>query len=292
MTLRRSSCPSVLLLIASALCLITPIAGYAYIVSAQVGSPARSAQEAASPSRGKETLQETTAEAIIHPYRSASVGAEVGGVIEAIRFSEGDLVKKDQVVAEISKRRYQVLADKTADALKATELAHKRAVQDVAIRTELLSNNAVTRQEVLRAETEADIAAARVEEARKVLTLAQLNLEDCSLKAPFTGHLAVRYKQPFETVQRLEKVFALVDTSRVYAVASIPGEVASRIEKGTPAVFEDGPARSFQGTVDKVAKLTDPKTGTTRVYVLIDNPAGDVRVGMSGTMKFSARGAR
>ncbi len=261
-------------------------------MSAQVSSSAASAEEIASPSPGRETRQETSAEAIIHPCRSASVGAEVGGVIEAIRFNEGDLVQKDQVVAEISKRRYQVLADKAGDALKATELAHKRAVQDVAIRTELLSNNAVTRQEVLKAETEADIAAARVEEARKVLTLAQLNLEDCRLKAPFTGYLAVRYKQPFETVQRLDKVFALVDTSRVHAVAGIPGALAARIEKGTPAVFEDGSGRAFEGKVDKVATLTDPKTGTIRVYVLIDNPKGEVRVGTSGTMKLSIRGAR
>ena len=115
------------------------------------------------------------------------------------------------------------MVDKMDDALKAAELAHKRSLQEVAIKTELLAKNAVTRQEVLKAETEADIAATRVEEARKEQTLARLNLEDCTMKAPFTGYLAVRYKQPFETVMQLEKVFAMVDTSCVLRGHVYPG---------------------------------------------------------------------
>jgi RND family efflux transporter MFP subunit len=292
MTLRRSRCPYVFWLIASVVLIASSVSGILYHARAQTDSPIVMAQASGAAKPGIESRGEITVEAIIHPYRSASVGAEVGGLIETVRFNEGDPVEKSQVVAEISKRRYQVLADKASDALKAMELAHKRALQEVAIKTELLAKNAITRQELLKAETEADIAATKVEETRKDLTLAQLNLEDCQLKAPFTGYLAVRYKQPFETVQRLDKVFAVIDTSRVQVVSSVRGDIAAQLEKGAQAVFEDNAGRKHQGKVDKVARLTDPKTGTARVYVLIDNPNGEIRVGTAGTLKLSTRGAR
>ena len=53
-------------------------------------------------------------------------------------------------------------------------------------------------------------------------SLQKTNLESCEVKAPFKGYIAVKYKQDFEPVERLEKIFAIVDTEKVYAVAIWP----------------------------------------------------------------------
>jgi cobalt-zinc-cadmium efflux system membrane fusion protein len=86
-------------------------------------------------------------------------------------------------------------------------------------------------------------------------------------------------------VERLEKVFALVDSSRVYAVAKIPEILISEFQKGTQAEFVLRPDASFAGVVDKVGKLIDPTSRTKKVYLLIDNADSQLEVGMTGTLK-------
>jgi multidrug resistance efflux pump len=110
-------------------------------------------------------------------------------------------------------------------------------------------------------------------------------LESCEIKAPFSGYLAVRYKQPDETVERLEKVFALVDTSKVHAVANVPELMLDEFPKGKEAFFLLTPEKRFKGTVDRVGKLIDPKSRTKRVFLLINNSDNKLEVGMTGTMQ-------
>jgi RND family efflux transporter MFP subunit len=213
------------------------------------------------------------------------VGAEVGGIIDEIHFQEGEFIEKGAPVVRISKDRYRIQYEKAREIVKGMELAHKRALQDAELKKELLNSDAITRQEVLKAETEVEIAATRLDEAKKELELAELNLEDCVVKAPFPGYLAVRYKQPHEPVERLEKIFAIVDSAKVYAVANVAEDLLGSFPLGATAVFEDATGGSFTGKVAKVGKLIDPKSKTKRVYVLIDNSAGELEVGMTGSLQ-------
>jgi RND family efflux transporter MFP subunit len=222
---------------------------------------------------------------IINPYRSANVGAEVGGIIDEIHFQEGEFMERGAAVVEISRERYEVQLEKAREIVKGMELAHKRARQDAKLKEELLASDAITRQEALQAKTEVEIAATRLEEAKKELELAKLNLEDCVVEAPFPGYMAVRYKQPHEPVERLEKIFAIVDSAKVYAVANIAEDLLNMFPIGATATFEDTSGRRFTGKVAKVGKLIDPKSKTKRVYVLIDNSAGELEVGMTGSLQ-------
>jgi RND family efflux transporter MFP subunit len=224
---------------------------------------------------------------VVNPYRSANVGAQVPGVVQRFYFDEGDLVLEDQVVAEVEPRRYQLMVQRTKAKLKYMEMALKKALEEAQVKTEAFAFDATTRQEIIKAKAEAEMAQAKTDEAQKELELAVLDLDACKVKAPYSGYIAVRYKQPDETVDRLEKVFSLVDSSKVYAVANVPEAVLSRLKKGTEAQFIYPPDKRFKGVVDKVGKLIDPKSKTKRVYLLIDNSENDLEVGMTGTLQIA-----
>ena len=226
-------------------------------------------------------LQATT----INPYRYADIGSEVEGIVESFSFDEGDYLPKGTTVVEISKKRYRLLAEKARDAVQGMELAFDRAERHLTLIRKLLSQDASTRQEVLQAQADKEIAQTNLKQARKEADLADLNLAACCLKAPFNGYLAVRYKQPYEPVQRLEKVFSIVDSAQVYAVANVAADLSDRFEKGSQAVFVDSSGKDFTGTVDKIGKIIDAKSNTRKVYVLIDNANGDLEVGMTGFLK-------
>lgn len=63
--------------------------------------------------------------AVISPYQNANVGAEVSGIVENFRFQEGDLVRKGDVVAEISPKRYATTARRAIAARSGSTTARR-----------------------------------------------------------------------------------------------------------------------------------------------------------------------
>lgn len=257
------------------------------IITAAAESPAPRS-EPVNPPVGKNRDEKVKA-TIITPYRSAEVGAEIAGVIEAVHFREGEHVKKGEVVVEIAKRRQSLYVRRAENRVKASEAQLTRAQKDAELKRSLLSSKATTKADVLRAEAEAEIARHAVVEARDDLAIATLDLEACQTKAPFTGVVAVSFKQAHETARYLERLFTVVDTSKVYAVASVSEEYASEFKKGRKAVFipSSGAGEKFTGSVERLGALIDPKSKTKKVFVLIDNSDRRLQIGMTGSLELA-----
>jgi RND family efflux transporter MFP subunit len=223
--------------------------------------------------------------AIIQPYRAATIGTEVAGIIEAFKFEEGDLVKQGQVVAEISKKRYTANMEKSRDRVKSLDLALKRARREVQIKEQLMAKGATTTQELLKAKAQAEITESEIDEARQILKLTQLDLKSCEVKAPFTGYINLRHRQEHEPVERLQPLFDLVDSEKVYAVANVPEATLGLFAKGRSASFSAPSGKKYQGIVSKATKTIDPKSKTRKVFVLISNAKNELELGMSGALE-------
>jgi RND family efflux transporter MFP subunit len=233
--------------------------------------------------------EEPDLSAVIAPWRSAELSADVRGIIESFDLKEGDFLEKDRVVVVISPRRYALALQRAANAVKASEADLKRTRQDVLLKEQLLSDKAATTGDVLKAKAEEEVARFRLEEAQIALELARIELDSCKVKAPFGGYMALRFKEPFESVDYLQKLFVIVDTSKVYAIASAPEAYLPELAKGARVAFipSTGKERRFIGTVERVAKLFDPKSGSRKVYVIIDNPDGHLEIGMTGSLELA-----
>lgn len=230
---------------------------------------------------GTESFEAT----VINPYRTANVATEISGMIDSFVPEEGELVREGQVVCEVSKSRYALLAERAAEDVKGLRLAAVRAEQSFKIMQDMFAQDAVTKQDLLKAQTEFEMARTAVEKAIKEHEVAELNLEACQVRAPFKGYIAVKYKQTFEPIERLEKIFAIVDTAKVYAVANMPETELGLVKKGISASFVDTQGLKYTGSVEKIGAMIDPKSRTKRIWVLIDNSNGKLVVGMVGTLQ-------
>ncbi|MFH1115174.1 MAG: efflux RND transporter periplasmic adaptor subunit [Pseudomonadota bacterium] len=224
--------------------------------------------------------------AVIRPFRQATVAAEVPGIVEARSFAEGDAVGAGIVIFEISPDRYKLGAEKSRERMLALEAARERAEQELKLKEYLLSHNAATRQEVLKARTEAKITEHQSNEAQKDYEFARRDLDKSLVRAPFKGHIVAFYREPHEAVQRFEQLFLIADTSQVYAVVNVPEAQAAQLGKGSPAVFVRPERGSFPGTVAGIGKAIDPASRTKKVQVLIDNARGKLEMGMLGAVEF------
>jgi RND family efflux transporter MFP subunit len=241
--------------------------------------------EQAKPLQGSAKPFRTEA-AVIRPFRQATVAAEVSGVVEARYFEEGDAVNAGDIIFELSRERYKLFAKKSHERLLALDAALERAGQNLKLKEYLFSHNAATRQEVLRAGTEAKIAEHRRNEAEDDFELARRDVEKSLVRAPFKGYIVAFYRKPHETVQRFEQLFLIADTSRVYAVVNVPETHLPRLRKGSRAVFVRPSGKRFDGTVAIIGKAIDPASRTKKVHVLIDNAQGKLEMGMLGAVEF------
>lgn len=230
-------------------------------------------------------LPSTIEVVVINPFRSANVGPQVGGLIMKFNFDEGDYVEQGKVVCELDPTRYKIAVDRARERVNELEVAQKRTEEDAQIKQELLSLNLTTRVEAAKAQAEYEMALVRVAGAQKELDMAQFDLDACRVKAPFPGFISAKQKLQDESVDRLQTIFSIVDSSKVYAVANVPVSMLSHFPIGAEAYFVYCAGKKVKGVVDRIAKVIDPKSKTKRIYLLIDNPAGELEVGMTGALQ-------
>jgi RND family efflux transporter MFP subunit len=271
------------LLLVCGLILLTELIGYGECGSRLVvaGDPVFSSE----PEPANDLKTVALGATVIHPFRTANIGSEVGGIIEEFRFRESEKITEGSVVVQVSQKRYAILAESAQARLDALERSFGQAQEELKVKKAVYEQEAATVQQVLRAESEAEAIKVKIVEATKELELARLNLQASDIKAPFTGFLAVKYKQAHEPAERLEKMFLLVDAAKVYAVANIPEDSLSDFRVGGPAQFVHSDGQRYLGTVEWIGTLIDPKSGTTKVQVLIDNAAGRLRIGTTGRLE-------
>ncbi len=138
---------------------------------------------------------QVTAIGSVEPIKTVAVLPQVQGVLQRVRFREGDEVVTGQVLFEIDPRPYQA-ALQQAEATLARDLVQAaNAVQEADRYAALVANASVTKEDyqAKRAAADALVAAALADSA--AVAVARLNLEYATIQAPIagrTGSLQVR----------------------------------------------------------------------------------------------------
>ncbi len=269
-------------LLVFAVLLLVPV-----LAAAEGVEKAQTAEPPPPPARVSPSVPESPREGVsgsttIGALQQADVPSEVSGIVETYHFDVGQLVKKGQVVAEISKKDYTLAVEQGNARVEALEIKLGITEEKLKLAQDLLSNEWGTRRILVEAKENVAIVRLELTQAKKELELARWALSACVVKAPFTGYMAVRYKKPYESVNRLEKLFLLLDTSKVYAAANIAESELPKYKIGAEAVFKDRSGKDYVGTVHKIAPIINPQSHTARIYILIDNPDGILKAGMTG----------
>lgn len=194
----------------------------------------------------------------------ATLAFEVPGKVTDISVKEGDLVIKNDVLAQLDSRDYQAQFERAKierDAAKKDYLRYKAA----------LKSNAVTPQAFDQAERNMEVAQSAFKVAKKAL-------EDTTLRAPFSGRVVFKDVEPFDTVHAKQPVIQLHSDSDVEMVVDVPevdwaqgGRVNSAEEINlsdqlfvTVSAF---PNKRFPGVITEFSGVADPITRTYKVTV-------------------------
>lgn len=203
----------------------------------------------------------------IEADRTLVLGFAQPGTVEAVLVREGEPVKRGQILARLVTR---ALVDSLG-------IAKAKAAQ---------AEDAYKRLEPLHeSQTVPDIKWVEVETGRQqaqlMVSIAQKNLDDATLRAPEDGVVSRRQVEAGASVMPGVPAITLVSAGRVQAVAPMPETRIGSVRNGQPArVTVSAMGRTFQGAVREIGVLADPLTRTYPIKVAIQDADASLRVGM------------
>lgn len=265
------------------------------------GDQQASAQAPASPTPTPEvqvieattrTLPETTTyTGRLTAVEHVELRTRVGGYIAAVRFREGSLVQRGQVLFEVDQRPFAAAVAR-AKAKLAQAQAHRTHAERKAARARRLRGEDVISQAELESTlAEHDERGAAVEAARAWLRTATIDLADTRVRAPINGRIGEAFVTAGNLVSggtaaaTLLTTIVSVDPLRVEfdmdeltfrrLVASAPDRTAI-----VRVLIGDETGRGREATVDFLANHVDPTTGTARARAVLANKDGQLTPGL------------
>ena len=218
----------------------------------------------------------------------------VGGRVQAVAVEGGVRVRAGQLLVSIDPQPY-VLALETAIA----DLQAARAQLDEAEKklesTQRLFERRIASQQVLdSAEASFETAEGRVQAADASVNMAQRDLDDTIIVAPFAGTIAERKVEPFQEVAAGQPVLLLTNEGAIEVDVRIPEGLIHEVAVGQPVTVRLTTAafrnQAFRGKVTRVS-ASALEANAYPVTITVEDPDSRMRPGMTARVDFTFSGA-
>ncbi len=214
-------------------------------------------------------------------FNTVTVRPRVDGQLMRVLFQEGQFVQKDEFLAEIDPRPFQVQLEQAEGQLAKdkAQLAHARV--DLGRYQTLLSQDSIASQNVdAQKSTVAQLEAAlKVDQA--AIDSAKLNLTYSRITAPLSGRVGLRLVDAGNVVSASTTtgIVVITQVEPIAVVFTLPEDelrrVLPRIRSGASlpvdAFDRSGATRLASGSVATVDNQIDQTTGTVRLKAVFDN---------------------
>lgn len=212
--------------------------------------------------------------------QKADLGFRISGKLAKFNVSEGDKVKKGQILAELDITDIQIQLQKA-------EAEYDTMHADFERGKILVEKGVISRSDF-------DKLSSQNATAKANLLTTQQNLDYAYLKAPFAGQIAKRWVENYEEVSAMQNIVTLQDLSAVHIEVDVPESVMIRVkENAAPNVvarFEAIPNREFPLTLAEISTQADEQTNTFEVTFEMENIADyNILPGMSATVRGERR---
>ena len=205
----------------------------------------------------RDTIISTSA---VDARQSVDLMAEIPGSVVSLNVEQGDTVKAKQTLAKIQRAELAL-------GVESASASVKRFKAEVERLKPLLDKGIISRQIY-------DEAVFRYEQARGEQKRARSAASDAILRSPFAGVVATRYVSPGQQVAVGTPVLRIVNPADLLVEVNLPEQTLATMKEGQSAfVVSDalGKTHRFQGTIEKISPVVDPRTGTVRVRIDIDD---------------------
>jgi len=247
----------------------------------------------------------------LEAVNTVAVRPRVSGFVSAVRFREGAIVRRGDLLFQIDPRPFQAEVDRLKAEVVRARATVQRANSEAQRAERLTAQDAMSREEHDRRASFAQEAGAQVEAVAAALRAAELNLEFTRVTSPITGRVGravttegnLVSSGPGEatlmtTVVSLDPIYAVFDVDEQsflrYGTLASEGKRASAREAGLGIQMALAGEQDFPhaGKMNFLDNQVDPATGTIRARAVFANgdstltPGLFVRLRVPGTRSY------
>jgi membrane fusion protein (multidrug efflux system) len=207
-----------------------------------------------------------------HANESVAITAKVTETVRRISFTDGQMVKKGDVLVELT------------DAEEAAQLDEARATYDEAVKQLTRVRDLVKRGTA--AQTTLDTQRSLVDQAKARIDAIEVRLADRLIRAPFDGRLGLRQISVGALVTPGTVITTLDDILTLKLDFTVPEVYLDTIKPGQQVLAQTAafPNRQFEGEVAAVDTRIDPVTRSAKVRALLPNKEGELKPGLLMTV--------
>jgi RND family efflux transporter MFP subunit len=239
----------------------------------------------------------------IFPEYESKIGPKISGTIEIVYVDEGDTVQKGQLLVQLDQKNLLIAVRQGQAAVRVAEAQLKEAeVKGENLKKEkerlanLLKKNVISQQKYDDIDTAYSMAVigmevirAQILSSRENLAMAEQNLSDTVIIAPFSGLIVKRFINQGEFVSTMppSPLFLMMNIDKVKTEIGLPEIHIAHIHLGNPVdvTVDTYPDSIFKGTVSTINPMVDPVSRAFTVKVEIPNKDHRLKPGMFARVK-------
>src|SRR6266705_1488031 len=204
----------------------------------------------------------------ISAVQGAIIAAELGGVVSDIKFENGGVAKKGDVIMKLDASQEEAL-------LRSAEAEAELA------RTDLERTQGLALQKVV-SKAELDAAESKFRRLTAIVDQMRSSIRKKTLVAPFDGQLGIRQVNVGQMINPGQQVVALTSLDPVYVDFALPQQHLAQLAQGLEVdVTTDAlPSREFKGKLTAINSMVDTVTRNVSVQATLENADHVLRPGM------------
>ncbi|HEY7929585.1 MAG TPA: efflux RND transporter periplasmic adaptor subunit [Steroidobacteraceae bacterium] len=217
----------------------------------------------------------------VQAFYTATMTARVDGQLDSVNFTEGQQVKKGQVLAQIDPRPYRAALDQ-AMAVEQKDAAQLQSAKgDLGRYEQLEPQHLSSKQQLDNQRALVAQLTAQLQVDRAAIDNARTQLGYTTIKAPFDGRTGIRLMDPGNNVRNTDTsgIVVVTQVQPISVVFTLPEGAIEQVQQAlaagpvsVTALSQDGRTVLDEGKLVVVDNQIDATTGTVRLKATFPNP--------------------
>ena len=216
------------------------------------------------------------------PIQTVVITAKTSGDVESAPFDIGDHVEKGTVLMTLDDESHQLTASTAKLGLEQASILMNTAKDDVERNRALYENGALSRTAMDNIENGYKQANIGYKTAKNAYDNAIINLENTTIESPISGVISSKNFDIGENINPGTPVYTVVNTEQINVIVGIPEQSIQGIATGQEAVLTSQySTQSWTGKIVNISPVMDERSYTYTTKIIVDNPDGTLKAGMS-----------
>jgi len=216
----------------------------------------------------------------VEAFQIVQIRSRVDGTLDRVNFTEGQLVKKGDVLAIIDPRLYRAALDSARAKLSQDKAQLASDEKDLSRSVQLSTQRFASQQTVDQLTAKVDIGRALVQADEAAIRTAETNLSYTTITAPFDGRIGISSVHAGNIVRANDQTFIaeLTQVDPISLVFTLPEArlpLVREAQKAGPvsviALDHDAKEPVARGKLSVIDNKVDQTTGTIRLKATFDN---------------------